>query len=90
MYSEKDIDGKFEQQDKDIKLYVDMKIRAVKKMLAFWIWIGKNPKVSVFIFVLSIAIGIWVAHKIDVRHTLENSTGVRFNVEESNKVSNKD
>jgi hypothetical protein len=58
---DEEINKKLAQADKDLKGYVDMKIRAVK---------------SALIFVGCISVGIWVAHKIDVNKTLENMTGV--------------
>lgn len=76
--------------DKNVKWYINFKIRALKRKLRLFFWIAENKWWAALIFVVCIGVGIWVAHKIDINRTLENTTGVRFHVEEPNKVSNKD
>ena len=73
-----DIDKKIADVDRDLKLYVDMKIRAVKRMLSFWIWLQKHPKISFFIFIACIAAGIWLSHRIDARQVIKNETGIEI------------
>ena len=70
------IDKRFTDQDADFEAYIDMKIRAVKRQLSAFIWINKNRLWTVVIFLTAIFIGIWIAHLVDVRHTLENKTGI--------------
>ena len=74
------------EQDKDFKAYVDLKIRAVKKQLSLFIWIGKNPWWSALIFVVCIFIGIWISHRIDVSKTIENVTGVKVTDDRHDEV----
>lgn len=69
--------NEIEQRDKDIKLYVDMKIRALKKVLAPFIWMGKNPGKAAFIILLILGLFSLLFEAIDIRGTIENI----FNIE---------
>ncbi len=72
-----DINKRFAKTDEDLKRYVDMKIRAVKKLLAPFIWMRNNPWKTLLglmiLFMLS-AVGF---HMIDVKRTIEK----RLNIE---------
>ena len=74
---ESEIDKRFEQQDRDSKLYTDMKIRSVKKMLAPFIWAGKNPGKAVLIVFIAFMLSALVFHMIDIKGTIEK----RLNIE---------
>ncbi len=69
----------FEQQDKNLKGYVDMKIRAVMKKIAPWPWIKSHPWKSAIVLILIISAGIWVSHRISVQQVFEKVTGIELN-----------
>lgn len=75
---DQEINDKLEQHDRNLKLYVDMKIRAVKKLLAPFIWMGKHPGWAAIIFVSCISIGIWVSHRITAKQVIEATTGIEI------------
>jgi hypothetical protein len=63
---EAEIDKKLEHRDKDLKGYVDMKIRAVKNAISIFIWMNKNPKISALgLFLLIVMVEI-LLHVIGV------------------------
>jgi hypothetical protein len=64
--------------DKNVKWYINFKIRALKRKLRLFFWISNNKWWSALIFVVCISIGIWISHRINFRHTLENTTGVKI------------
>jgi len=74
---ESDIDKRFEQHDKDVKNYVDMKFRALKKPLAPFIWASKNPGKAVIAMVILFMLSALAFHMIDLRKTIEK----RFDIE---------
>ena len=83
---DEEINRRFEDQDKSLKLYVDMKIRALKRMIAPWPWIKKHPFWSILIFIAMISAGIWVSHRISLRQVIEATTGVIINGDDSHDV----
>lgn len=74
---ESDIDKRFAQADKDVKHYVDMKFRALKKPLAPFIWASKNPGKAVLIVFIAFILSALAFHIIDVEKFFKN----RFNIE---------
>ena len=71
-----EINRKFQDQDRDLKHYVDMKIRSVKKSVSFWAWMQEKPLrgVLLFDFAVWIAVGIYVV--VDIRETIKNRAGL--------------
>lgn len=77
-----DINKKIADVDKDLKLYVDMKIRAVKKLVAPFIWMRKHPFWTIIIFLIIMSAGIWVSHRVSARQIIEATTGVKIHTED--------
>ena len=75
---ESDIDKRFEQQDRDSKLYTDMKIRSVKKLLAPFFWMAKYPKKALLILFVFVLICISVASSIDLKKFITNKFGIEL------------
>ncbi len=73
-----EIENRFEQQDKDLKSYVDMKIRAIKKMLAPFIWMEKNPGKTIIALIIMFMLSAFLFHVIDFKKTFERKTGIEL------------
>ena len=73
-----EIENKFEQQDRDLKLYVDMKIRAIKKPLAPFIWMQKNPGKTIAALIVMFMLSAFLFHIIDFEKTFESKTGIEL------------
>lgn len=74
---DEEINSRFERADKDAKHYTDMKIRAVKKLLAPFIWMVQNPKKAIIGFILFVMVCIGIASSINLKKMILD----RFNIE---------
>lgn len=75
---EDDIDKKLAQRDKDLKVYIDMKIRAVKKLVAHSIWVGKNPKRALLIIFVFVLLCISIASTVDLKKFIAKKFGIEL------------
>lgn len=73
-----EIERRLAEQDKDQQHYTDMKIRAVRKQIPLFIWMGKYPRKAVLGLFLFVLMCISVANIIDIRKFVANKFGIEF------------
>lgn len=72
-----EIDRRLAEQDKAQKAYTDMKNRAVRKDIAPFVWMKKNPGKAIIILIVLFMLSAFAFHMIDIKGTIEK----RFNIE---------
>lgn len=75
---DEEINRRLEQQDKDQRLYTDMKIRAIKKLLAPFIWMRNNPGKAIAVLVILFVVTSFLLHIIDIKETIEKMFNIEF------------
>jgi len=75
---ESEVNSKLEQHDKDLRQYIDMKMRAVKKMLSVFIWMQKHPWKTLLMLFIFVGLCFFAYRVIDLKTTIENKTGIEL------------
>lgn len=82
---ESEIDKRFKQHDKDVKLYIDMKARAWKSANAIGLWVNKHPWKALLMLFIFIGLSFFIYFSavilitgVDVKETIETKTGIKF------------
>ena len=73
-----EINRKIAEVDESAKRYVDMKIRAVKKLVAPFIWMRNNPGKAVILLILLFFLSAFAFHMIDLKETIEKKFNIEF------------
>lgn len=73
-----EINRRLAEQDKDQQHYTDMKIRAIKRQIPLFFWMGKYPRKAVFGLFLFVLMCISVANVIDIRKFIGDKFGIEF------------
>ena len=73
-----EINRKIAEVDESTKRYVDMKIRAVKKLVAPFIWMRNNPWKTLGGLIILFMLSALAFHELDFRKLIKNRTGIEF------------